>query len=33
MSAQLQYRIEQFLYHMAEVCDAQDWDRYLRPVQ
>ncbi|ARD11789.1 MULTISPECIES: anthranilate 1,2-dioxygenase small subunit [Pseudomonas] len=29
MSAQLQYRIEQFLYHMAEVCDAQDWDRYL----
>jgi anthranilate 1,2-dioxygenase (deaminating, decarboxylating) small subunit len=29
MSAELQYRVEQFLYTMAEACDAQDWDRYL----
>ena len=29
MDAQLQYRIEQFFYHLAERCDAQDWDAYL----
>lgn len=29
MDAQLHYRVEQFLYAMAEACDAQDWDRYL----
>ena len=29
MDAQLQYRVEQFLYRNAEACDAQDWDRYL----
>jgi anthranilate 1,2-dioxygenase (deaminating, decarboxylating) small subunit len=29
MSAQLQYRIEQFFYSKSELCDAQDWDAYL----
>ncbi|KTT42891.1 benzene 1,2-dioxygenase [Pseudomonas oryzihabitans] len=29
MDAQLQYRVEQFLYLNAEACDAQDWDTYL----
>lgn len=29
MNSQLHYRVEQFLYAMAEACDAQDWDRYL----
>lgn len=29
MNAELQYRIEQFFYRMAELCDAQDWDAYL----
>ncbi|MDN6874173.1 anthranilate 1,2-dioxygenase small subunit [Pseudomonas citronellolis] len=29
MNAQLQYRVEQFLYRNAEACDAQDWDAYL----
>ena len=29
MDAQLQYRVEQFLYAIAQACDAQDWDRYL----
>lgn len=29
MNNQLQYRVEQFLYALAEACDAQDWDRYL----
>lgn len=29
MNAQLQYRVEQFLYRKAELCDAQDWDAYL----
>ncbi|SDH81229.1 anthranilate 1,2-dioxygenase small subunit [Pseudomonas panipatensis] len=30
MNAQLQYRVEQFLYRNAERCDAQDWDAYLQ---
>lgn len=30
MNAGLQYRVEQFLYRHAELCDAQDWDGYLR---
>lgn len=29
MNAQLHYQVEQFLYHMAAACDAQDWDQYL----
>lgn len=29
MNAGLQYRVEQFLYRHAELCDAQDWDGYL----
>ena len=29
MNPQLQYRIEQFLFRKAELCDAQDWDAYL----
>lgn len=29
MTAQLHHQVEQFLYHMAELCDAQDWDAYL----
>ncbi|MFS2156005.1 anthranilate 1,2-dioxygenase small subunit [Pseudomonas sp. Pseusp122] len=29
MTAQLHHKIEQFLYRMAELCDAQDWDAYL----
>ncbi|MNF63366.1 Anthranilate 1,2-dioxygenase small subunit [compost metagenome] len=29
MNALLQHRIEQFFYHNAELCDAQDWDAYL----
>lgn len=28
-SAEWQHSIEQFLYHNAELCDAQDWDAYL----
>ncbi|MGE8466617.1 MAG: anthranilate 1,2-dioxygenase small subunit [Pseudomonas putida] len=29
MSAELQYRVEQFLYKKSELCDAQEWDAYL----
>jgi anthranilate 1,2-dioxygenase (deaminating, decarboxylating) small subunit len=29
MNPQLQHEIEQFLYHKAALCDAQDWDAYL----
>ncbi|WP_166366571.1 anthranilate 1,2-dioxygenase small subunit [Pseudomonas akapageensis] len=29
MNPQLQYRIEQFLFRKAELCDAQDWDAYI----
>jgi anthranilate 1,2-dioxygenase (deaminating, decarboxylating) small subunit len=25
----IQQSIEQFLYHKAELCDAQDWDEYI----
>lgn len=29
MMKDLQYRVEQFLYHKAELCDRQAWDEYL----
>ncbi|KRP43069.1 anthranilate 1,2-dioxygenase small subunit [Pseudomonas poae] len=29
MNFELQYRVEQFLYKKAELCDDQDWDAYL----
>ncbi|MDE1164957.1 MAG: aromatic-ring-hydroxylating dioxygenase subunit beta, partial [Pseudomonas sp.] len=29
MTAQLHHQVEQFMYRMAELCDAQDWDAYL----
>lgn len=29
MNVELQYRVEQFLFNKAALCDAQDWDRYL----
>ncbi|CAH0145750.1 Anthranilate 1,2-dioxygenase small subunit [Pseudomonas sp. Bi70] len=29
MNAELQYKVEQFLYKKAELCDAQHWDGYL----
>ena len=29
MNPTLQYAVEQFLYHKAALCDAQDWDAYL----
>ena len=29
MNQDLQYRVEQFLYRKAELCDRQDWDAYL----
>ncbi|WEF28987.1 anthranilate 1,2-dioxygenase small subunit [Klebsiella aerogenes] len=29
MNAELQYQIEQFLFHKAELCDAKKWDEYL----
>ena len=30
MNAQLQYQIEQFFYRKSELCDAKDWDAYLK---
>lgn len=27
--SELQYQVEQFLYHKAELCDNKDWDAYL----
>ncbi|RON40296.1 anthranilate 1,2-dioxygenase small subunit [Pseudomonas brassicacearum] len=30
MNAQLQYQIEQFFYRKSELCDAQEWDAYIK---